>query len=170
MTLQKKTLFWWSEVETWSATYNTYHGTLESAMNSAGAFNPMYSVTETTPYTISSTGLTIRNGGHCSITAISNIMRYWRAMCCPNFPATYEQTFTAVFNKAIQMGYFSNVYDGSGYRNNYYDEFSFVKFYDGHTGADNGKSYVCWDMLNYYAVDNADGPKIQRHMFTLSPY
>ena len=28
MTLQKKTLLWWSEVETWSATYNTYYGTL----------------------------------------------------------------------------------------------------------------------------------------------
>lgn len=28
MTLQKKTLLWWSEVETWSATYNTYNGTL----------------------------------------------------------------------------------------------------------------------------------------------
>ena len=28
MTLQKKTLLWWSEVETWSATYNTYYGTM----------------------------------------------------------------------------------------------------------------------------------------------
>lgn len=28
MTLQKKTLLWWSEVEAWSATYNTYYGTL----------------------------------------------------------------------------------------------------------------------------------------------
>lgn len=28
MTLQKKTLLWWSEVETWSTTSNTYYGTL----------------------------------------------------------------------------------------------------------------------------------------------
>ena len=28
MTLQKKTLFWWSEVETWTGTYNTYVGEL----------------------------------------------------------------------------------------------------------------------------------------------
>lgn len=31
MTLQKKTLLWWSEVETWSATYNTYCGTLSKS-------------------------------------------------------------------------------------------------------------------------------------------
>ena len=28
MTLQKKTLLWWSEAESWTATYNTYYGTL----------------------------------------------------------------------------------------------------------------------------------------------
>ena len=28
MTLQKKTLLWWSEVETWSSTHNTYYGSL----------------------------------------------------------------------------------------------------------------------------------------------
>ncbi len=32
MTLQKKTLLWWSEVETWSATYDTYYGTLNKSV------------------------------------------------------------------------------------------------------------------------------------------
>lgn len=228
------------------------YGTLESAMTSAGAFNPMYEIPTNSSYTVTSTGLKVYNGGHCSITAISNIMRYWKAMCLPNFPATYEQTFTAVFNKAVQLGYFSNTSNGggvstdhvedlyekisqsygytayvdhrsganadwdfltesidnaipvyltlttnkrtgdtfkynshavvafgynfvSGYRDDYYDEFSFVKFYDGHdspssTGNDDGKVYVCWQMLDYYLADNSDGAKISRHMFTLSPY
>lgn len=39
MTLQKKTLLWWSEVETWSATYNTYYGSLsKSAAVKSGTY------------------------------------------------------------------------------------------------------------------------------------
>jgi len=48
----------------------------------------------------------------------------------------------------------------SGYRGEHYDVFSFVKFYDGHDspnsiGNDDGKVYICWDMLDYYLADNS---------------
>ncbi len=39
MTLQKKTLLWWSEVETWSTTHNTYYGSLtKSASVKSGTY------------------------------------------------------------------------------------------------------------------------------------
>lgn len=33
MTLQKKTLLWWSTTETWTATYNTFYGTLTKSIS-----------------------------------------------------------------------------------------------------------------------------------------
>lgn len=33
MTLQKKTLLWWSTAETWTATYNTFYGTLTKSIS-----------------------------------------------------------------------------------------------------------------------------------------
>lgn len=33
MTLQKKTLLWWSAKETWTATYNTFYGTLTKSIS-----------------------------------------------------------------------------------------------------------------------------------------
>ncbi len=90
------------------------YGTIETAMNNAGAFNCMYNVTRTTPYTIESTGCIVRNPDHCTITAISNVLMYWRPICCPNYPSTYDEMFTVVYNKAIQNEYFTNTYDGGG--------------------------------------------------------
>lgn len=43
MTLEKKVLFWWSEQETWTQTFNSYNGTLSK--NYSGANSGTYRVT-----------------------------------------------------------------------------------------------------------------------------
>lgn len=89
------------------------YGTIESAMDNAGAFNLMFTVTQSNPYVLS-TGTKVDNGGHCAITQISNIMRYLKSKYSLNYPSTYEKTFDAVLNKAVSLGYFNNTYNGSG--------------------------------------------------------
>ena len=37
MTLEKKVLFWWSEKETWTQTFNSYSGTLSKTYSDAGS-------------------------------------------------------------------------------------------------------------------------------------
>lgn len=82
------------------------YGTLETAMNQAGAFNYMYD--------IPSNGKTLADGsllfnpGHCAITAISNIFMYCKYMNQLNDPPTnYAEVFTDVCNIACDLGYFS---------------------------------------------------------------
>lgn len=43
MTLEKKVLFWWSEQETWTQTFNSYNGTLSK--NYSGANSGTYRIT-----------------------------------------------------------------------------------------------------------------------------
>ena len=56
----------------------------------------------------------VYNGGHCTITAISNILKYWKSVCCPRYPSNYEDIFSVVMQKAIELGYFSNTRNGRG--------------------------------------------------------
>lgn len=88
-------------------------GTIESAMDSAGAFNLMLPVPDGDSYELDDETL-LFNAGHCTITAISNILMYWRSVCCSRYPANYEDMFSVVLQKAVSMGYFSNTEDGDG--------------------------------------------------------
>ncbi|MBQ6823699.1 MAG: hypothetical protein IJP27_03520 [Clostridia bacterium] len=86
-----------------------HYGTRQSVMTAAGAFNKMYTIQirngRHAVKTLSSTDFSFSNPGHCAITAISNILLYWRYMVMPNIPASYEQVFTDVFTSAINSGY-----------------------------------------------------------------
>ncbi len=85
------------------------YGTIETAMDNAGAFNYMYSVPKTL-----STGTVLRYGGHCVLTAVSNVLKYWKYKYCGNYPSGYQTIFSDVLNKAVSSGMFSNVTNGSG--------------------------------------------------------
>ena len=84
----------------------TTYGTLEPQMEQAGAFNFMYDIPENG---LLLSNLTLLfNSGHCSITAVSNILMYWRyKLNSTSIPSSYYEIFSDVCNKASQMGYFS---------------------------------------------------------------
>ncbi len=86
---------------------NTY-GTLEPQMIAADAFRPMYSHQNSTL----STGvylpndIVLNNPHHCVITAITNVLRFWRIDCCPNYPSGYGDLFAKVCQVGKQIGVF----------------------------------------------------------------
>ena len=87
---------------------NTY-GTLESQMRSADALRSMYSEENSTISTgvYLPNGITLTNPGHCVITAISNVLRFWRAKGYTNFPSGYGDLFGKVCHVASINGYFN---------------------------------------------------------------
>ncbi len=89
------------------ATYT--YGTLEPQMIDAGAFHPMYSYNNSTISTgvYLPNGIVLKNPGHCVITAITNVLRFWRIECCQNYPSNYEDLFAKVCKIASTKGYFN---------------------------------------------------------------
>lgn len=95
--------------------YCTTYGTIESKMNAAGAFNYMYDIPENPGYKDVTDTFRLYNSGHCAITALSNILMYYRSEeGLTQYPATYDKMFETVCETAIDLGYFENVWDGDG--------------------------------------------------------
>lgn len=85
---------------------STVYSSIESSMTNAGCFQPM--VAAPTTITMSNgTKYSLGNDQHCVITAISNILLYWKPQCCSKYPNGYNDIFVNVCELAKTLGYFS---------------------------------------------------------------
>ena len=135
-------------------------GTIESEMEQADCFWPMYQLddplenpNDTKKKTLTN-GTVIYNAGHCSITAISNILMYWRDNCCSRYPANYEDMFSVVMQKSIDMGYFSNTKNGSG--------LSITEAINVIDAVNDSYNYN--GVANYYEMDNVTWGEIKAYI------
>ena len=88
-----------------NTTASTTFGTIETAMTNAGCFVPMYDLSEESKY-FNYNGRELSNQGHCAITAITNILMFWRTRGCPAYPASYDDLFATVLDVAADDYYF----------------------------------------------------------------
>jgi len=84
--------------------YTSGFGSIENQMVAAGAFHPMYNHGSAPSNYYSLTN--VSNPNHCAITAMSNILRYWKSICCPNYPESYNSLFGTVAVQAESLDYF----------------------------------------------------------------
>ena len=136
----------------------TSYGTIETAMQQANAFNPMYDIPSYGK--LLTDGTRLRNSGHCAITAMANIFMYWKAQgAVPNAPSSYDDMFTAVCNKACELGYFSKnktynaitgQYENAGVYHGYVQEIMREFARDYGSGSFNYSSNEAdWDFLTW---------------------
>lgn len=109
-----------------NVTASSVYGSIETAMTNAGCFVPMYDLSEEPKYFVT-TGRELANQGHCALTAITNILMYWRTICCPNYPSSYDALFAEVFEVAVDDYYFDpddSLFDwiDSGLNHSYVDD------------------------------------------------
>lgn len=129
----------------------TSFGSLESQMVAAGTFHPMYGEGSAPSDFYSLTN--VSNPNHCSITAISNILRYWRSICCSNYPSSYNSLFGTVAVQAESPGYFDRTAPNSYFNGNALD----VMLATNRTYGYDGRGFSCyeadWGFLKTY-IDN----------------
>ena len=137
-------------------------GTIETQMRNAGAFNQMYSFNSNIGKTFNG-GLTLYNLDHCFITAMANVMRYWRPICCPNYPANYDDLFETLCKKARDLGYFDPSFKTTTSSHSYYNGSSTRVLLDVNSAYSyTGKTYVAqnsWSFLTKY-IKNYSWPVI----------
>lgn len=125
------------------------YGTIESTMTTAGAFNYMISSSQL-PKTLPG-GTVLRNGGHCSITAISNMLLSWGTRGAGKYPDTYEDMFELVLNTAVNKGYFVNTVNGEGVlHSNVPDIMQTINSQFGYNGRVRTSDFADWDFLTNY--------------------
>lgn len=98
---------------------STVYCSIENEMTNAGCFRPM--VAAPTTITMSNgTPYSLGNDQHCYITAISNILLYWKPQCCSKYPNGYNDIFVNVCELAKTLGYFSPQMSGGSPEDRYF--------------------------------------------------
>ncbi len=91
---------------------NKTYGTIESGMSNS--MNLMYTSRKTL-----SDGTVLTNMNHCAITAMANVMLYWRPICCSKYPSTYSAMFDQVCITARNLGAFNPTGSSGVYTDDY---------------------------------------------------
>ena len=131
--------------------HTTSFGSLESQMVAADAFHPMYGSNDDS-YSLTM----VSNPDHCAITAMSNILRYWKSICCANYPESYNSLFGTVAVQAESLDYFDRTppEDIDSYFNGNALE---VMIATNRVYGYSGRGFSCyeadWDFLKTY-IDN----------------
>ena len=127
-------------------------GTIESGMGNSK--HAMYTVSADNPKVLSN-GILLKNKNHCFITAIANIMLYWRPICCPKYPDNYDDMFAAVCEKARDYGYFNPLATGEsdGFSGNVSQVFLGVNSKYTYNGTVKNKVPATWTFLTKYIKD-----------------
>lgn len=129
-------------------------GSIESGMgNSKHAMYDSYNSTIDSGINFSN-GLFLKNKNHCAITAMANIMMYWRSICCPNYPANYDDMFAAVCKAAVDKMYFYAAADiSSGFSGKVSEVFLEANSRFSYNGTVKIQNKATWDFLTLYIKD-----------------